>query len=279
MCVHLNQIAGDIERLLFQNKNYIMLISVITVCYNSSVTIEKTIESVESQSYNNIEYIIVDGGSKDTTLDIIKKHSRTVNIFLSEPDEGIYDAMNKGIHLANGDYICFLNSDDAFCDNKVIEDIVFYLKNKSPDLVFTDVNILSRSYPKKIVRKYLSKNFSKRMMLYGLMPPHPGIFTAKELFFKFGGFDKSFKIAGDFDLILRFLYVHHCSFTCLQRFTVDMLAGGVSSSGFSSKWTVLFEVKRALKKIGLNYNLAFIFYGYILKLMQVNFLVIFRGGR
>ena len=161
-----------------------MKISIITVCYNSAATIEKTFVSVKDQTYKDIEYIVVDGGSKDGTLAIINTYSDVVSQCISEPDKGLYDAMNKGIQLATGDIVGILNSDDIFTDNHVIENIAnFHLKNTIDASVG---NIIQFNKEGKTVRKYAAKNWNPEKLKIGFMPPHPSIFFKRELFEAFG---------------------------------------------------------------------------------------------
>jgi len=221
-----------------------MKISIITVCYNSHATIEKTILSVAEQTYKNIEYIIVDGNSKDTTLDLIKKHERTVTKWISEPDKGLYDAMNKGIKLATGDLIGILNSDDTFNTNKVIEEVVnFHTKNNIDASVG---NIVQHTETGKIIRLYSSKYWDPDKLKIGYMPPHPSIFLKKDLFSKFGNYNLDFKIGADYELITRFFLKNNINWKYSGITTTDMLVGGLSSSGASSYKLITKEIQKAL---------------------------------
>lgn len=157
-----------------------MKISIITVCYNSASTIEKTIKSVASQTYKNIEYIIVDGNSKDNTIDIIKKHENNITKWISEPDKGLYDAMNKGLALATGDLIGILNSDDTFYSVNVIEEIAKFHENNNIDASVG--NIIQHKEDGKVVRIYSSKFWSPEKLRIGFMPPHPSIFLKQNYF-------------------------------------------------------------------------------------------------
>jgi glycosyltransferase involved in cell wall biosynthesis len=168
-------------------------ISIITVCYNSENTIERTIKSVLSQNYSNIEYIIVDGDSKDRTIQIIEKYKNSIHHFISEKDEGIYDALNKGISMATGDIIGILNSDDIFSNENIISDIAKVFIEK-PQLDSIIGNIAFINDKEKIVRVYNSKNWKPKRFEYGFMPPHPSFYCKRELFNKFGGYKKDYKI-------------------------------------------------------------------------------------
>ena len=161
-----------------------MKISIITVCYNSAATIEKTIKSLMAQTYRDIEYIVVDGDSNDSTLDIVKKYENQITKWISEPDNGLYDAINKGIAFATGDIIGVLNSDDIFTDNYVLENIAkFHLENSIDASVG---NIMQFNKNQKIVRKYSAENWRPDKLKIGFMPAHPAIFFKRDLFEKFG---------------------------------------------------------------------------------------------
>lgn len=221
-----------------------MKISIITVCYNSAATIEKTIQSVASQSYPNIEYIIVDGNSKDHTLAIVKKHDDKVTKWISEPDKGLYDAMNKGVALATGDFIGILNSDDTFYSNTVIAELVaFHQKN---DIDASVGNIVQHREDGKMVRLYSSKNWQPKKLKIGFMPPHPSIFFKKELFEKHGAYDLGFKIGADYELITRFFLKNTIRWQYSGITTTAMLVGGLSSSGTSSYQLISKEIQKAL---------------------------------
>ena len=229
-----------------------MKISIITVCYNSAKTIEKTFKSVQSQTYNNIEYIVVDGGSKDTTLDIVNKYKKIVSKSVSEPDKGLYDAMNKGIKMANGDLVGILNSDDIFTDDHVLENIAnFHLQNNIDASVG---NIIQFNEQGKTVRKYSAKNWNPEKLKIGFMPAHPAIFFKRELFDKFGDYHLDFKIGADYELITRFFLQHNIAWKFSDITTTSMLIGGVSSSGFSSYQLISKEIKKALSRNNIKFS-------------------------
>jgi glycosyltransferase involved in cell wall biosynthesis len=207
-------------------------ISIITVCYNSAATIEKTILSVASQTYKNIEYIIIDGNSKDNTLVIIENHKVAISTWISEPDQGLYDAMNKGLSMATGDLIGILNSDDTFNSATVVEEIAsFHLQNNIDASVGT---IVQHRESGKIIRIYSSKYWNPEKLKIGFMPPHPSIFFKRELFNKFGQYDLGFKIGADYELITRFFLKNNITWEYSGITTTAMLVGGLSSSGASS---------------------------------------------
>lgn len=221
-----------------------MKISIITVCYNSAKTIEKTILSVKNQTYQNIEYIIVDGKSKDETLEIIEKNKDKISKWISEPDKGLYDAMNKGIAMATGDLIGILNSDDTFNSNNVIEDVISFHEQNNIDASVG--NIIQHKENGKTVRMYSSKYWNPEKLKIGFMPPHPSIFFNKELFNKYGYYDLGFKIGADYELITRFFLSNKITWKYSDITTTAMLVGGLSSSGTSSYKLITKEIQRAL---------------------------------
>ena len=229
-----------------------MKISIITVCYNSAKTIEKTFQSVQSQTYKNIEYIVVDGMSSDPTSDIIENNKDIISKYVSESDKGLYDAMNKGIQLATGDIVGILNSDDIFTDDYVLENIAkFHSENNIEASVG---NIIQFNEEGKTVRKYSAKNWNPEKLKIGFMPAHPAIFFKKELFNKFGDYQLDFIIAADYELITRFFLKHNISWKFSNITTTSMLIGGVSSSGVSSYQLISKEIKKAMIINNINFS-------------------------
>ncbi|ARV06354.1 glycosyl transferase [Polaribacter sp. SA4-10] len=229
-----------------------MKVSIITVCFNSSKTIENTFKSIKRQSHNNIEYLVIDGGSTDGTLELIEKYKSIISVFISEPDKGLYDAMNKGIKLATGDLIGILNSDDIFTDNTVLENVAnFHLENNIDASVG---NIIQFNEEGKTVRKYSAKNWNPEKLKIGFMPAHPAIFFKKELFNKFGDYQLDFTIGADYELITRFFLKHNISWKFSNITTTSMLIGGLSSSGISSYQLISKEIKKALTRNNIRFN-------------------------
>ena len=180
-----------------------MKISIITVCFNASRTIEQTIISVLTQTYQNIEYIIIDGASVDGSIGIIEKYSSKIHEFISEPDNGMYDALNKGIKLATGDIIGILNSDDSFCNDNILNLVACNFNEiLELDAVIGDVAFINKN--NKIFRQCSAKNWDISKFKYGNMPPHPSFYCKKSCFNKYGYYNTNFKIAGDFELFIRF---------------------------------------------------------------------------
>ena len=221
-----------------------MKISIITVCYNSENTIEKTFQSLQNQTYNNIEYIVVDGYSKDGTKRIIENYKDIIFKFISEKDKGLYDALNKGLALATGDLIGILNSDDVFTNDRVLENIAKFHLNNSVDASVS--NVIQINEKGKVIRNYSAINWSPKKLKIGFMPPHPAIFFKRELFDKYGDYHLGFKICADYELITRFFLKHEISWKFFDITTHSMLIGGLSSSGFNSYRVVSKEIIKSL---------------------------------
>ncbi|WP_312067450.1 glycosyltransferase family 2 protein [Empedobacter sp.] len=228
-----------------------MKISIITVCWNASATLEETIKSVASQTYNNIEYIIVDGGSTDSSVDIIKKYTNVIDIWVSEKDKGLYDAMNKGVAMATGDYIGILNADDTFFEKNTIEKVAKFLQDNPLDACVGDIVQHKNG---KIIRKYSSKNWIPEKLKIGFMAPHPAIFFKKELFQKFGNYKLGYKIAADYELIIRYFIKHTITWKYSGITTTSMSVGGASSSGLSSYNKITEEVAKAFTDNKISYS-------------------------
>lgn len=234
-----------------------MKISIITVCFNSESTIRDTIESVLAQNYPDFEYMIIDGGSSDGTLKIIQEYNNHIHTVISESDNGIYDAMNKGIKIATGDYIGILNSDDIFSHNHVVSDIVKLLKTSTADALYGDLVLVNRNNTSEIVRSYSSKYFRRWMIRFGLMLPHPTFYVRRSLFEKLGSYKTNYRVAADFELITRFL-MSGITYIRNPDVMVKMRQGGISSNGFWWRIHQNFEIIRACKENGIYTNIFFI---------------------
>jgi glycosyltransferase involved in cell wall biosynthesis len=245
-----------------------MTVSIITVCYNSIRTISDTIKSVLSQTYPLIEYIIVDGSSTDGTIEKINSFNKGISKFISEPDNGIYDAINKGIRLATGSVVGILNSDDFFYDNYIIENIVGSFNNHDIDAVFGDVQFVDPIKTSKIVRYYSSKNFNTAKFKYGFMPAHPSFYVKRELFERLGYYKVDYKIAADFDLLIRFLYINQIAYKYLEMPFLSMRTGGISNKSLHSKYILNKEIYRACKENGIQTNYLYIYSKYLIKLFE-----------
>lgn len=220
-----------------------MKISIITISYNSEETIEDTILSVISQSYENIEYIIVDGGSTDNTLNIIEKYKDRIHTFVTEPDKGIYDAMNKGIRLANGELIGILNSDDFYADKNVITNIAKNINDH--DSIYADLVYVDRIDTDKVIRYWKSGEYKKDAFLKGWMPPHPTFFLKKNIYEKYGTYNLSLKSAADYELMLRVLHKENISTTYYPEIITKMRVGGQSNASLSNRLKANKEDRKA----------------------------------
>jgi len=240
------------------------------VSYNSDLTINDTIESVLLQTYNNIEYIVIDGQSIDNTLSIIKNYEQKFNgrmRWISEKDSGIYDAMNKGINLATGDIICFINSDDLFSDSHAIDKIVnLFIKNDKIECVYADLCYVASNNVNMIVRYWKTGN--QRPFLKGWHPAHPTFYVKKRIYEKYGNFDLQYKLAADFELMLRFIEKENISIVYLPEPLVKMRLGGATSKNLSNIRKQNIECLNAFKKNNIKVSFLYIFYRLIPKLKQ-----------
>ena len=245
-----------------------MKITVITVVYNNVSTIEKTIQSVLSQSYKNLEYIIIDAQSTDGTLAIIDKYKDKIQILISEKDEGYYDGLNKGIILATGDIIGTLNADDRFTSNDILEKIAQVFKS-NPNLESIIGDVAFANSTNKISRYYSGANFKPSHFKWGVMPPHPSFYCKKNTYNNLGLYIPNFKIAGDFELMLRYLWKNKISFKYVPILMVYMQKGGKSTESLFTNFFVNNpEVIKAIKMNGLPTNILKISMKYILKINQ-----------
>jgi glycosyltransferase involved in cell wall biosynthesis len=219
-------------------------VSIITATHNSSATIKDTLLSIECQSYRNIEHLVIDGNSQDDTLAIVRSF-RHVNHVLSEPDKGIYDAMNKGIRLATGDIIGILNSDDYYPDPDVIADVVDQFEATGCDTLYADLVYFSPQKNYKITRRWHSGNYNRKKFLMGWMPPHPTFFVKKTVYEKYGLFDTRFKSAADYELLVRLLYFKQVKTCYLERVIVHMRSGGQSNKNIINRLNAHIEDYRA----------------------------------
>jgi len=228
-----------------------MRVSVITACLNSAETIGQCLESMSSQKYGDVEHIIIDGGSEDGTQDIIREHSRSVAKFVSEPDSGVYDALNKGIAMATGDVVGVLHADDVFEDERVIADVADAFERSGADTCYGDLVYVARDNVDRIVRRWKSGvcrpgHFRSR----GWMPPHPAFFVRREVYERFGLFDTRFRIAADYELMLRLLVRHRVSTCYVPRVLVRMRTGGTSAPRIRTLLRTFSEDHRAWKVNG-----------------------------
>ena len=244
-------------------------ITVITVCCNSEKTIRTTLESVANQSWKNIENIIVDNKSTDKTLSIIKEYPHVKKI-ISEHDEGVHDAMNKGIKIATGDIIGFLNSDDFYANDEVIATVAReFKKDKFLEVCYADLIYVSRFRTSKIIRYFKSKEFKKGLFSKGWCPPHPTFFVRHSVYKQFGKFDLTYRIASDVDLMMRFLEIHKVKFCYIPKVWVKMRMGGITNKNLKNIWLQNQEILNSFHKNGLSVNpIIFFIYKIFSRLFQ-----------
>lgn len=224
-------------------------ISVVTVAYNSAGTISDTLRSVAEQTYPNLEHIVVDGASTDDTMRIVQRHATGRTIVLSERDRGIYDAMNKGIRLATGDFVGFLNADDVFANRHVVADIAQVAGSAaSVDAVYGDLVYVEQDRPDQFVRYWRSGVYSRSNLRLGWMPPHPTLYVRRSRLLQVGDFDTSFRISADYDFMLRFLSAAQVDVRYLAKVLVQMRTGGASNRSVGALIRKSSEDLRALQK-------------------------------
>lgn len=228
-----------------------MKISIITATFNSEKSIQRTIDSVKSQDYHNIEHIIIDGGSTDNTVKIIESNINNIAKFVSEKDKGIYDALNKGIRLATGDIIGFLNSDDVFTNKHVISRIINCFSVKKTDVVYGNLVYQSKDeHNKKTIRYWRSNIYSPGCLKWGWMPPHPTLYCKRNIYEEWGLYDDNFNISADYDFILRIFKQPSVSKSFLPTIMVKMDVGGVSNKSLKNIIQKSKEDFRAIHKNG-----------------------------
>jgi glycosyltransferase len=220
------------------------LISIITTSYNSASTIADTLHSVACQDYPHIEHIIVDGASKDNTIEIVRSFPH-VKKLISEKDKGLYDAMNKGLAASNGTIIGFLNSDDFYVASDIIQHVVNQMKMEGSDALYADLVYVHPQNTNRILRTWHAGKFEKNKFLFGWMPPHPTFFVRKKIYDQHGSFNTELKSAADYELMLRFLYKHKISVTYLPKVIIKMRTGGVSNASLTNRLKANREDRKA----------------------------------
>lgn len=246
-----------------------MKISVITTTYNSASTVQDTIESVGRQVFDGeVEYIIIDGGSTDATLDIVGQYPGLVTKVISEPDSGLYDAMNKGIRLATGDVVGILNSDDFYTSDDVLATIAGEFERKEVDAVYGDVHFVRPDNLDKCVRYYSSSMFSPFFLRFGFMPAHPSFYVRRECYEQYGLYDTSYRIASDYDMMVRLFYKYKITYSYIKRDMVTMRTGGLSTKSLKNRMLITSEDVKACRRNGLYSNVAMISLKYLYKIFE-----------
>ncbi len=241
-------------------------ISLITVTYNVRATIDRCIESVVAQKYKNVEYIIIDGGSTDTTIERINKYKDHITVFVSEPDKGVYDAMNKGIRHATGDIIGTLNADDFFASDDILESVAAMFTEQNADIAYGDLDYVDEQG--KIIRKWRSKNYKRGIFNLGWMPPHPTFYCKRELFDRFGYYSLDYGTAADYELMLRFMHMNSIRICYINKVMVKMQCGGMSNNSPTNRVKAWKSDLRAMRSNGIQFPLLSLIIKPLRKIVQ-----------
>jgi glycosyltransferase involved in cell wall biosynthesis len=228
-----------------------MKVTVITACHNSASTIEASIRSVVSQDYEDIEYVIIDGGSGDGTLEIVERYTKSIQTVVSEKDSGIYEALNKGLARATGDVVAILHSDDFYPDSTIVSKVVAVFEREKTDCVYGDLEYVRRDDQSTVTRRWRAGEYHHGLFLKGWMPPHPAFFARRSCYQEYGGFNTSFRSSGDYELMLRFLHVRRLSAAYLPTVLVRMRSGGVSNMTVRNRLRANREDRTAWRVNGL----------------------------
>ena len=229
-----------------------MKISVITVCYNAADTIEETLESVVAQSHIDVEHIVIDGASTDNTLKIVERYADMLAHVLSEPDRGVYDAMNKGLALASGEVVGFLNADDVYMHPDVLAEVAATLADPTLDACYADLVYVDRVQTHRVVRHWTSRDYTPGLFEKGWMPAHPTFFVRKSVYEKWGGFNLRYRLQADFELALRFICVHGIRTRYVPDIWVRMRMGGMSNNSLRNMISGNIEAHSACRANGLS---------------------------
>lgn len=226
-------------------------ISIITIAYNSEETIEDTIKSVLAQDYPNLEYVIIDGASKDGTMDIVNKYRDRIATIISEPDKGIYDAMNKGVAAATGDVIGILNSDDFYASTTGLSEVMSKFNTMEIEGLYADLVYVDRENPDKVVRRWKAGQYHPGMFLKGWMPPHPAFFTTSDCYAKYGNYSLELRSAADYELMLRFIHRYRIKIHYLPITLTKMRVGGQSNVSLKNRIKANIEDRKAWEMNGM----------------------------
>ena len=260
------------KRLILYLNRTGMKFSIITTTYNSAATIGDTVRSVADQIFDGeVEYIIIDGGSTDATLEVLAAYMDVVTTIVSESDKGLYDAMNKGIRMATGDVVGILNSDDFYTSSDVLATVAREFERNGVDAVFGDVHFVDPKNLDNCVRYYPSRHFVPAAMRYGFMPAHPSFYVKRECYVRYGGYDLSYRIASDYDLMVRFFHKHKISYAYINKDMVTMRTGGLSTKNLKNRLLITVEDVKACRKNGLYSNILLMSLKYFYKVFELRF--------
>lgn len=246
-----------------------MKVSIITVARNAAATIADTLCSVGGQTHPDIEHIVIDGASTDGTFQIVRRYAGPLAATISEPDRGIYDAMNKGIALAGGDIVGTLNADDTYASPTAVATVAAAFADPAVDCTFADLVYVRPGNKGGIVRYYRSNRFTPALFARGWMPAHPTFFARRRLFERLGGYKTDYRIAADYELLIRFLHVHRLNYRYIPTVLVRMRTGGVSTRSLKSNWILNREIVRACRENGIPTNLVKVASKYFSKVFQL----------
>jgi glycosyltransferase involved in cell wall biosynthesis len=243
-------------------------ISLITVAYNAQDTIENCIASVLRQRCSNLQYIVIDGGSTDNTIQIINKYKEKIDVLITEPDHGIYDAMNKGIAQATGDIIGTLNADDCFADDSILNDVMEVFSEKDNNILYGNLDYIDRNG--KTIRKWRSAKYKSGMFNWGWMPAHPTFYCRKKLFDELGAYKLDYGSAADYELMLRFIHDKNNKFHIyyLDKVMVKMMTGGISNKNFGNRVKAIGNDLKAMRNNGILLPVITIIFKPLRKILQ-----------
>lgn len=223
-------------------------ITVITTVFNAVTTVRDTIQSVVDQNHPDIEHIVIDGASTDGTLDIVNKYRTSLASVVSEPDKGVYDGMNKGLRLATGEIIGFLNADDVYAHEGILKRVAEVMSDPEVDACYADLVYVDSNDSRRIVRYWKSQSYKDGLFQKGWMPAHPTFFVRRKVYERYGGFDLSYPRQSDFELTMRFLHIHRIKAVYVPEIFVRMRTGGISNSSWRGVLQGNLEAYRASKK-------------------------------
>jgi glycosyltransferase involved in cell wall biosynthesis len=246
-----------------------MRVTIITACYNRAATIGEAIVSVASQSYGDIEHVVVDGGSTDGTLEVIDRHRASIDKLIPGPDKGIYDALNKGLAACTGDLVGFLHSDDFYANREVIGMLVDEVRQGKLDAIYGDVAYVRPEDTQRVVRVFSSRRFRPDRIAWGWMPAHPALFVSRRLYERFGPYKTDYEIGADFEFVARIFSHADFRYAYVPKVLVKMRTGGVSTRGLHSTITLNREIRRACRENGIPTNYLKIYSKYPAKLLEL----------